>query len=65
MKVVELCTFSPFSTVYKSFQPYNFLRVNFFATFSMDSNSASNSAFFDTHFEIIWENIFWVIFRNF
>ncbi len=68
MKVVEFCTFLPFSTGSKSFQPYNFLRVNFFANFSKDSNSASNSAFFYTHFEIIWKNIFWVIlalFENF
>jgi hypothetical protein len=46
MKVLELGTFPPFSIVYKSSQPYNFLLVNFFATFSTDSNSASKSAFF-------------------
>ncbi len=60
IKVKELCTFSPFSTVYKSSQPCNFLRGNFFATFSTDSNSASNSAF-DTHIKIIWKNYFLVI----
>jgi hypothetical protein len=27
----------------------------------MDSISASISAFFDTHIEIIWEKFFWVI----
>jgi hypothetical protein len=37
------------------FQPNNFLRVNFFATFSTDLNSASNYAFFDTHIKIIWK----------
>ncbi len=53
-----------FSIVYKSSHPSNFLRVNYFATFSMDSSSGSNSVFFDTQYDIksIWEkSIFWVI----
>jgi hypothetical protein len=33
MKSVEIMYFSPSSTVYKSSQPSNFLRENFFATF--------------------------------
>ncbi len=52
------CTFSPFSTVYKSSQPYNFLCVNFFATFSTDSSSASNPAFSDIHIKLNWKNYF-------
>jgi hypothetical protein len=58
IKVYKLCTFSTFSTVYKSSQPCNFLCVLFFATFSTDSKSASNFAFFDTHIENIWEKYF-------
>ena len=46
IKVQKLCIFSPFSTVYKSYQPYNFLRVNFLDVFSTDSKLTSNSAFF-------------------
>ncbi len=49
----KLCTFSTFSTVSKSSQPCNFLPVHFFATFSTDSKSASNPAFFDTQIENI------------
>ncbi len=45
----EIMYFLYFSTVYKSSQPSNFLRVNFLATFSTDSLSASSSRFFDTH----------------
>ncbi len=44
--------------MYKTSQPYNFLCVNLFATFSSDSNLASNCAFFDTHIEIIWNKHF-------
>ncbi len=47
VKLLELqCRyFLLFTTVYESSQPSNFLHVNFFITFSMDSNSASNSVF--------------------
>jgi hypothetical protein len=57
IKVSKLCTFSASSTVYKSSQPCNFLCVHFFATFSTDSKSASNSAFFDTHHQNIRKNL--------
>ncbi len=59
--------FSPFSTVFKSSHPSNFLCLDFFATFSTDSKSASNSAFSDTHIENI-EKYFWdkiALFTNF
>jgi hypothetical protein len=46
-------TFSPFSTVYKSSQPSNFLCVNFLLLF------ATNSAFFDIHIENIRKKYFW------
>ncbi len=39
-------------------QPSNFLRVNCFATFSIESKSASNSAFV-THIQSIWRKNFW------
>jgi hypothetical protein len=51
MKVNQFCCFSSFSTVGKSSKPYNFFPVTFPPTFSMDSKSASNSGFFDTHSE--------------
>jgi hypothetical protein len=46
INVEELCTFSPFCTVYKS---------SFFAVFSTHSDSALNSAFN----VFIGKNIFW------
>jgi hypothetical protein len=54
--------FLHFNTMYKSSQPSHFRYVNFFATFSTDSKSASNSAFFDTHIENIWIKYFEFIF---
>ncbi len=58
-KTLKKCAFSPSvpgypGTMYsnKSTQPYNFLRVNFFATFSAGSNLPSNSAYFYTHIKI-------------
>jgi hypothetical protein len=39
-KSVEIMYFSPFSTVYTSSQPSNFLSVIVLATFSTDSKSA-------------------------
>jgi hypothetical protein len=52
-----------FFTFYKSSLPYNFLCVcvNFFATFSTDSKSASNSAFFIPILKIFGKHIFGVI----
>jgi hypothetical protein len=44
--------------VYKSSQPCNFLCIQTFATFSTDSKSASNFAFFEIHIENIWGKYF-------
>jgi hypothetical protein len=49
---ITVCTFSPSVLCTKVLSPFNFLRGKFFATFSGDSNSPSNSAFFDTYIEI-------------
>ncbi len=43
------------STTFLHFHANNFF-VGFFTTFSKDSKSASNSAFFGTQIEIIWKN---------
>ncbi len=54
--------------MYKTSQPYNFLRVICFATFSSDLNLASNCAFFIPISKKFEKNIFWVIlalFANF
>jgi hypothetical protein len=39
----------------------NFFWVHFFTTFSTESKSAWNSAFFDTHIEIFNENFVWLL----
>ncbi len=59
INVSKLCIFPPFSTVYKSSQPSNFLSVIFFPTFSTDSKLASIFSFFYTYWKY-WEKIFWV-----
>ncbi len=62
--------FSLFSHVLQTFVAYNFFRflVHFFTTFSTDSKSAWNSAFFDIFSDFFAKNFFWVIlalFANF
>ncbi len=48
-----------YCTAGKSFHAaYNYFRVNFFANFSTDSKSASNSAFCDTQIEYLHTNFF-------
>jgi hypothetical protein len=57
INVQELCTFSPFCTVYKSSHPYNSLYklfCCFFNTFGL--GITVNSAFFNV---FIGKNIFW------
>jgi hypothetical protein len=41
------------NSIFLSFIVDNFFHINFLATFSLDSKSASNSAFFNTHIAIL------------
>ncbi len=59
--VTEKCTFFTFTHVRQTCFAYNFFLVHFFTTFSTDSKSAWNSAFFDTSFDFFKKIFFWVI----
>jgi hypothetical protein len=59
--VTEKCTFFTFTHVRQTCFAYNFLCVHFFKTFSTDSKSAWNSAFFDTFFDFFPKKFFIVI----
>ncbi len=66
--VTGICTSFTFTHVRQIVLLVTFFFVNFFKTFSTDSKSAWNSAFFDTHIEFFNKKIFWVIlalFANF
>ncbi len=56
--VTEKCTFFTFNHVRQTCFAYNFFLVHFFTTFSTDSKSAWNSAFFDTFFDFFIKNFF-------
>jgi hypothetical protein len=53
----RFCYFSSFNAVGKCSKTSNFFSITFSPVFSMDSKSASNSAFFDTHMELLWTNL--------
>ncbi len=59
-EVREKCCFLTFFTVCKDFQPITFTG-KLFAFFSMDSNSASNFAFYDTQIKFLYPAVpsFW------
>jgi hypothetical protein len=61
-EVREKCWFLTFFTVCKDFQPITF-RGKLFAFFSMDSNSASNFAFYDTQIKFLYPTVpsFWLL----
>ncbi len=52
------------SAHFRHFFAINFMLVHFFKTFSTDSKSAWNSAFFDTQIEWMKKN-FWLLFALF
>jgi hypothetical protein len=55
-EVREKCCFLTFFTVCKDFQPITFTG-KLFAFFSMDSNSASNFAFYDTQIKFLYPTV--------
>ncbi len=59
--VTEKCTFFTFSHVRQTCFAYNFFVVHFFTTFSTDSKSAWNFAFFDNFFDFFQKKILKVI----
>ncbi len=56
--VTEKCTFFTFTHVRQTCFAYSFFLVHFFKTFSTDSKSAWNSAFFDTFFDFVKKKFF-------
>ncbi len=56
--MTEKCTFFTFTHVRQTCFAYNFFCVHFFTTFSTDSKSAWNSAFFDTFFDFLKKKVF-------
>ncbi len=63
--VTEKCTFFTFTHVRQTCFAYNFYLVHFFTTFSTDSKSAWNSAFFDTFFDFFEIFFFFYPFSTF
>jgi hypothetical protein len=59
--VKKLFTFSPFRTMYKRSQPFNFLRVNFLDTFQRIRNWQQILRFFTPVMKIFTKNTFGVI----